>query len=489
MLLCGAATAAAGPIGFVGLTVPHVARALVGHRLPLDPARTRCCSAPVLLLAADVLGPGHRPPRRGPGRHRHRRRSGRPSSSCWSAATGWPACDRVRAASADRRHRAAGRRRRFRAPGPPARADALGHRLPRAGVALVVVVARCAHARRLPAPARTSSSRPWSARARPPRSSSSSACACPGCSPACWSASASGCRGPRSRTCCATRWPAPTSSGSATAPARAAVLGILLLGWTGFAVSGAALAGALVSAGRDLRPGLARRALGLPASCSSGSGSSSLMLAVVDYLMTRAECTRRRPRWSGSPGSLNGSSAGQLHPLALACLVLVPADAADRPGAARPPARRRRRRLRGAAGRGRRLAAIVLGVMLAAVATAAAGPVGFVAFVAGPIAKRLTRGSGPSLVPAALVGALVVRALRRGGPAPAARRAARRRRHRGGRRAVPGVPADPVEPCGGGGMSEARGPGRGDARRRAAHRLETQGLTLGVRGPAGASTT
>ena len=52
--------------------------------------------------------------------------------------------------------------------------------------------------------------------------------------------------------------------------------------------------------------------------------------------------------------------------------------------------------------------AIVLGVMLAAVATAAAGPVGFVAFVAGPIAKRLTHGSGPSLVPAALVGGLVV---------------------------------------------------------------------------------
>jgi len=47
-------------------------------------------------------------------------------------------------------------------------------------------------------------------------------------------------------------------------------------------------------------------------------------------------------------------------------------------------------------------------VMLAAVATAAAGPVGFVAFVAGPIARRLTRGSGPSLVPAALVGAVVV---------------------------------------------------------------------------------
>ena len=55
-----------------------------------------------------------------------------------------------------------------------------------------------------------------------------------------------------------------------------------------------------------------------------------------------------------------------------------------------------------------RLLVIGLAVVLTAAAVAAAGPVGFVAFVAGPIAKRLTRGSGPSLVPAALVGAVVV---------------------------------------------------------------------------------
>jgi iron complex transport system permease protein len=42
-----------------------------------------------------------------------------------------------------------------------------------------------------------------------------------------------------------------------------------------------------------------------------------------------------------------------------------------------------------------------------AVATASAGPVTFVAFVAGPIAKRLTN-SSLTLVPAALVGALLV---------------------------------------------------------------------------------
>jgi len=185
------------------------------------------------------------------------------------------------------------------------------------------------------------------------------------------------------------------------------VLAILLLGWTGMAVSGAALGGALVSAGLIYalawRGGLSGYRFVLV-----GVGVSALMLAVVDYLMTRADVYEATAALVWLTGSLNGSSATQLEPLALACLVLVPLtllsgrallvlqlgdDVAASVG------------LRVEAAR---LVAIVLGVMLAAVATAAAGPVGFVAFVAGPIAKRLTRGSGPSLVPAALVGAVVV---------------------------------------------------------------------------------
>ena len=51
---------------------------------------------------------------------------------------------------------------------------------------------------------------------------------------------------------------------------------------------------------------------------------------------------------------------------------------------------------------------IVFGVGLAAIATAAAGPIGFVAFVSGPIARRLTHGTGIALIPAGLVGAAVV---------------------------------------------------------------------------------
>jgi iron complex transport system permease protein len=55
VLLCGAATAAAGPIWFVGLTVPHVARAITGPRhrwlLPYS-----MLTGAAFLTAADVIG-------------------------------------------------------------------------------------------------------------------------------------------------------------------------------------------------------------------------------------------------------------------------------------------------------------------------------------------------------------------------------------------------------------------------------------------------
>ncbi|MGQ0630061.1 MAG: FecCD family ABC transporter permease [Sporichthyaceae bacterium] len=55
VVLAGAATAAAGPIGFVGLTVPHIARAIVGpdYRWILPYSAVL---APILLLGADILG-------------------------------------------------------------------------------------------------------------------------------------------------------------------------------------------------------------------------------------------------------------------------------------------------------------------------------------------------------------------------------------------------------------------------------------------------
>lgn len=50
----------------------------------------------------------------------------------------------------------------------------------------------------------------------------------------------------------------------------------------------------------------------------------------------------------------------------------------------------------------------IVGVLLVSLAVASAGPIAFVALVAGPIARRLSDSSGPCLGTAALVGALVL---------------------------------------------------------------------------------
>ena len=54
-LLCGAATAVAGPIAFVGLVVPHAVRAFTGPDnrwiLPFS-----MVAGPILVLASDVIG-------------------------------------------------------------------------------------------------------------------------------------------------------------------------------------------------------------------------------------------------------------------------------------------------------------------------------------------------------------------------------------------------------------------------------------------------
>lgn len=76
-LLCGSAVAAAGPIAFVGLVVPHAVRVWFGpdQRWLLPRLGARRSGAPAVLRHA---GPHRRPTRRDPGRHhdRSRRRPG-----------------------------------------------------------------------------------------------------------------------------------------------------------------------------------------------------------------------------------------------------------------------------------------------------------------------------------------------------------------------------------------------------------------------------
>lgn len=54
-LLCGSSTAVAGPIGFIGLMIPHVARRLSGANQRWLTLYS-ICLGPLLLLSADILG-------------------------------------------------------------------------------------------------------------------------------------------------------------------------------------------------------------------------------------------------------------------------------------------------------------------------------------------------------------------------------------------------------------------------------------------------
>ncbi len=186
-----------------------------------------------------------------------------------------------------------------------------------------------------------------------------------------------------------------------------AVICIIVLGLGGVAVSLGAFAGALGTAIAIYvlawRNGVHGYRLVLV-----GIGMAAILSSVISYLMVRAELYTAAEALRWLTGSLNSIDWPTVATLVVCSVVLVPLGLL---------LGRRLRMLQlgddsaSALGLGverSRLLLIVVGVALAAVATAATGPIGFVAFVSAPIARRLTGHSGLALVPAALVGALVV---------------------------------------------------------------------------------
>ena len=185
-----------------------------------------------------------------------------------------------------------------------------------------------------------------------------------------------------------------------------AVAAIVLFGAAGVAVSLSALIGALAVAAAIYLLSRRGSAAGYRL-ILVGIGFAAVLHAVVSFLLTRTDIRTASDTLVWLNGSLNSSNWDRATILILALLLLIPAAAVLSRG------------LRGlelgddtAASLGirvepSRLALITVGVALAAVATAAAGPVAFVAFLAGPIARRLVKGA-VSLTAAGLVGAVIV---------------------------------------------------------------------------------
>ena len=196
----------------------------------------------------------------------------------------------------------------------------------------------------------------------------------------------------------------PDVIGVSSGAAAAAVLASMVYGVTGIALSGTALVGALAAgAGVYLRRGINGQRLVL-----IGVGVGTGLSSIVSYLMTRSEVTEAQSAFVWLAGSLNGRSWPQFWPLFGAVAVLAPLTLLG--SRALPALQLGDGTAAGLGARVERDRLVLLGcaTALAGVATAAAGPVGFVAFVSPPIARRLLPGHGAALLPAALTGAALV---------------------------------------------------------------------------------
>ncbi|MEJ1201975.1 MULTISPECIES: iron chelate uptake ABC transporter family permease subunit [unclassified Streptomyces] len=139
-----------------------------------------------------------------------------------------------------------------------------------------------------------------------------------------------------------------------------------------------------------------------------GIGMSAIVTAVNGYLLTRADIVDASRAVVWMTGSLNGRDWDHVWPLLALCAVLVPLVLTN--------GRALRMMEMGddvsyALGvRVERVRALLMvaAVLLTAAATAAAGPVSFVALTAPQLARRLTRSPGPNLLPSVCMGAALL---------------------------------------------------------------------------------
>jgi iron complex transport system permease protein len=199
----------------------------------------------------------------------------------------------------------------------------------------------------------------------------------------------------------------PDLVGFTRGSATGALVLIIAVGGTTLAVAAASILGGLVTA--TLVYLLAFRGGGWSYRLILvGIGVSSVLAALNAFLITRAETAEAQRAAVWLTGSLNGRGWEHFWPLLAALVVLVPAAVALGP-------RLRLKELGDDAAlelgldvRRARLQVVAIGVGLAAVATAVAGPIAFVALSAPHLARRVGRLEGPAIGPAMAMGALLL---------------------------------------------------------------------------------
>ena len=186
-----------------------------------------------------------------------------------------------------------------------------------------------------------------------------------------------------------------------------AVSSIILFGASSSVISASALAGALSSAAiiylLAWRDGISGYRFVL-----IGIGLSQFMLSIIGYLVARAELYEARQAMTWLVGTVGQAGSTELRVLLVALLVLIPvAFVLQRPLRVLELGDDTAKAL-GAHVELSRLALIAVAIVLIGFATAVAGPIMFVALIAGPIAQRIVGHGGGGIVAAGLVGSIIV---------------------------------------------------------------------------------
>jgi len=199
----------------------------------------------------------------------------------------------------------------------------------------------------------------------------------------------------------------PDIIGITSGASAAAVIGIVVLSLDEAGVSLLALVGALLTTGAiyllSHRGGFAGTRLIL-----IGIGVGAMLDSIVTYVLSKAAAWDLQTAMQWLSGSLNGANWDVVLPLAAVCALFVPLLLSQGPALEMLRLGDDAAASLGVDVRRTRLVLIVGAVALLAFATAASGPIAFVAFMAGPIAARVIGPGGTLLLPAGLIGALLV---------------------------------------------------------------------------------
>ncbi|MFF7450884.1 MULTISPECIES: iron chelate uptake ABC transporter family permease subunit [unclassified Streptomyces] len=139
-----------------------------------------------------------------------------------------------------------------------------------------------------------------------------------------------------------------------------------------------------------------------------GIGVSAILTAVNGYLLTVSDIVDAARAMVWMTGSLSGRDWEQVWPLLGLCAVLVPLVLCNARGLRMMEMGDDVSHALGVRVERVRALLMVAAVLLTATATAAAGPVSFVALTAPQLARRLTRSPGPNLLPSLCMGAALL---------------------------------------------------------------------------------